>query len=272
MSSIETLPIIPFGKHKDKPITELICDAEYLKWLSLQPWFKEKYPTIYNITINHTINNNQTKTPEHNKIQNMFLEENFCISILDILYKSDIINDFTILYKLLSDDDHKDMIMEIVNKYIKKVDVEFEYKYNWDVVLFPEINRIKYDISRLVNKEFPNFKTIDLITSKKEEITEISSYIYKKELEYRICIEIKPILGDDYPSVLRKMKMQRELMYTPRIERRRNGNFYHEIKHYTDPCIFVLLIKEFNSETTSEEQLVKIFNQSNIKVIFLNKI
>lgn len=266
MSSIETLPIIPFGKHKDKPITELMCDTEYLKWLSLQPWFKEKYPTIYNITINQTINNTQSKTPDHNKIQNMFLEENFCISILDILYKNDIINDFIILYKLVSDDDNKDIIMEIANKYIKKVDAEFEYKYNWDVVLFPQINfkSIILPIDRkIISSEL---KTINLYKGNEEGITECK---YKKELEYRICIEIKPILGDDYPSVLRKMKMQRELMYTPRIERRRNGNFYHEIKHYTDPCIFVLLIKEFKSETTSEQQLVKIFKQSNIKVIFL---
>jgi uncharacterized protein (DUF3820 family) len=265
MSLIETLPLIPFGKYKGKPVTEIISDTEYLKWLSLQPWFKEKHPTIYNITINQTISNNDSKTPEHNKIQNMFLEENFCISIFDYLYKDNIINDFTILYKLISNDNINDIIMEHVNNYIKKIDVEFEAKYNWDVVLFPDINfkSIILPIDRkIISSEL---KTIDLCKGNEEGITNCE---YKYKLKYKICIEIKPILGDDYPCVLRKIKTQIMLMGTPRIVR----TGYRNITNYPEPCVFVLLIKEFKSETTSEEQLVKIFKQSNIKVIFLNKI
>jgi uncharacterized protein (DUF3820 family) len=263
MSSIETLPLIPFGKYKGKPVTEIISDTEYLKWLSLQPWFKEKHPTIYNITINQTISNNDSKTPEHNKIQNMFLEENFCNKVLEHLYKKDIINDFTTLYKLVSDNEDNEDIMKYSNDYIKSidVDVEFEASYNWDIILTPKtFNPII--LSFAIDKQISSKLKIISLYNCEEKSTECG---YKKKLTYRICIEIKPFLGDDYPSVLRKMKTQIMLMGTPRIVR----TGYRNITHYPEPCVFILLIKEFKSETTSEQQLIKIFNQTNIKVIFL---
>lgn len=61
------LPIVPFGKYKGKPITDLIADNSYLEWCKQQEWFK-KFPIIYNICINNTITNNtNSKTPEYIK-------------------------------------------------------------------------------------------------------------------------------------------------------------------------------------------------------------
>ena len=36
-----SLWIIPFGKHKDKPIED--CPTSYLEWLTEQDWFTEKF-------------------------------------------------------------------------------------------------------------------------------------------------------------------------------------------------------------------------------------
>jgi hypothetical protein len=51
-------------------------DTNYLEWCKQQDWFK-KYPIVYNICVNQTIvnQNENSKTPEHNKIQNLFLEK-----------------------------------------------------------------------------------------------------------------------------------------------------------------------------------------------------
>ena len=73
-------------------------------------------------------------------------------------------------------------------------------------------------------------------------------------------VEVKPVLGDDYPCVLRKMKQQISLtQQTINIERK-----------YKYKYKYVLLMKDFSSSTTTKDQLIQIFQQSNIKVVFLN--
>jgi hypothetical protein len=79
-----------------------------------------------------------------------------------------------------------------------------------------------------------------------------------------IFCEIKPVLGDDYPCVLRKMKQQIGLT---QIFLSKNK---HKFSSYTKS--FVLFIDQFNSDVTSTEQLIDIFKQSNIIVIFLNQL
>jgi hypothetical protein len=68
-----------------------------------------------------------------------------------------------------------------------------------------------------------------------------------------LYIEIKPLLGDDYPNVLRKMTTQKKLTND------KDG-------------IYILLIDEYSSSTTTKEELVMIFKQSNIRVVFVGDI
>ena len=71
----EELPIVTFGKYKGKCISELVSDTKYTEWLKQQSWL-EKHKSIYNIIINQNISsNNNEKTPEHNKLQNLFLNK-----------------------------------------------------------------------------------------------------------------------------------------------------------------------------------------------------
>lgn len=102
-------------------------------------------------------------------------------------------------------------------------DVQFEENY-WDVVLCYDDSYTKF------NGE-----------SKNEAYQSI------------VYCEIKPLLGDDYPCVLRKMKAQ--------------------IKQIDelDPYVF-LIIKEFCSSTTSKEQLEKIFLTAGIRICFTSQI
>ena len=65
--------IVPFGKYKGQSIINLLNDKKYLEWCKNQEWFK-KFTVVYNICVNQTIitNNKDEKTPEHNRIQNLF--------------------------------------------------------------------------------------------------------------------------------------------------------------------------------------------------------
>lgn len=73
--------IVPFGKYKDKPVELMAADRQYIEWLIQQPWFKERYGNIYNVVINYQAE--PTETPEHNKIQMLFLDDVFVLKFLD---------------------------------------------------------------------------------------------------------------------------------------------------------------------------------------------
>ena len=76
-----------------------------------------------------------------------------------------------------------------------------------------------------------------------------------------VCCELKPTLSDDYPCVLRKLQTQIKL----------TNNFF-KIDRFNSSMRFILLIESFTSKYTSKEQLITIFKQHNIKVIFTNEI
>ena len=259
-------PIIPFGKYIGQPITTLLKDTNYLEWCKQQEWFK-KYPIVYNICVNQTIvnQNENSKTPEHNKIQNLFLEEENQNRLIDFLF-----NPKSIINKIQNGLIHKDF-----NKYFEKYEgdmsfnqlftiykIEFETTYNWDVFL-----KIKGQYFNFIYKKeywrkewniLEKYFT-DIFNIKKCEVSSYSDGKTNASLNYNsyIYIEIKPILGDDYPNVLRKMKQQKNLTSCTTEMMR---------KHY------ILLVKDFASSTTTSEQLIQIFNQSNINVIFLKDI
>jgi hypothetical protein len=71
-----------------------------------------------------------------------------------------------------------------------------------------------------------------------------------------VAVEVKPTLGDDYPSVLRQIKscIKRRITFNNRI-----------VNTWTEKA--VLIIGEFNSLAITYEQLVKFFASDDIKVI-----
>jgi hypothetical protein len=101
-----------------------------------------------------------------------------------------------------------------------------------------------------------------------------------------IYCEIKPLLGDDYPSVLRKMNTQIKLtdncisLENDKIKKSHTQNWnygYHkecnfDLQQSIIKPNYILLVKDFVSSTTTKEQLIQIFQQSNIKVIFFKDV
>jgi len=106
----------------------------------------------------------------------------------------------------------------------------------------------------LIGKYMDKYAYIDNINENQYRIT-IHIYEYSKI----ICCELKPTLSDDYPCVLRKMKTQIELTNNDKTT-------LPYSKTYT------LIIRSFVSSNCSKEQLVTIFKQSNIKIIFADEI
>jgi uncharacterized protein (DUF3820 family) len=262
---LQSLPIVPFGKYKGRPITDLLNDTKYVEWCKQQEWF-QKFPIVYNICVNQTIttNNPNAKTPEHNKIQNMFLENENIGKIVRATFKTGF-------------------------RYKKNIDYdcarsEFEGEYNWDVI----ISCLSYNKVQC-NCKWDEMKEGDSCECKYENDDK-----YEYELP-KIYIEIKPLVGDDYPCILRKMKLQRGLTQDG-LERMRketlDGTGYGPDKKFNfqftkdekfkldylnrNPMAyegrFILLIKEYNSINTPKDKLVEIFKQAGIMVIFTNEL
>lgn len=260
---MEDLPIVTFGKYKGKSVLELISDKNYVEWLKQQPWFTSQ-KTIYNIVINQQLNeqNVNSKTPEHNKIQNKFLDREYQLKFIN--YTSNCFTRMRLsnnLLKLPELGEYFDVSKGNVDVDDIEISVEFESNFNWDVVIWCYIRAI----GSLPIKEC---REDDLSPELRAMIEQASCAILFKGLRELIsCIrfeqsikffcEIKPILGDDYPCVLRKMKKQIKLTYD------------HE-RCYA--FRWFLIIQNFTSDTTTREQLIQIFKQENIKVIFTDEI
>jgi hypothetical protein len=75
--------LIPFGKYKGQPLEVMAQDQQYMEWIQQQGWLAEKYPQINTLIINNF--KEPSETPDHNKIQGMFLDMDF-ISKLVVLY------------------------------------------------------------------------------------------------------------------------------------------------------------------------------------------
>jgi uncharacterized protein (DUF3820 family) len=268
---METEPLVPFGKYKGQPITTLLNDTKYLEWCKQQEWFK-KFPIVYNICVNQTIvnHNGNSKTPEHNRIQNLFLEEENVKHLRGYKYFVDYEKQIYILQEGIKHNDFLEYFKEYdiskLDKHKTFVNVEFEGKFNWDIVIkidcyepaftfrdeYNKLNRDKLLQHFLyIFPELKNNCNINMFNNQTKY-----AYYHSIGIKSTTFVEIKPLLGDDYPCVLRKMKQQITLTEQ---QRNKKGKY-------------VLLVKDFATSTTTKEQLIQIFEQSNIKVVFLKDI
>jgi hypothetical protein len=264
MSSTE-LPIVPFGKYKGKPITELLTDTKYIEWCKQQN-ILDKYPIINNIIVHQTIQtSNNSKTPEHNKIQNMFLQDAFQIKLLSRIH--DISPDRVISY--LEKIYNKELYIKYFGKNTidissfnyenSKRKVEFEADFNWDVKLdiYLSSSEIK---SSIIGCKSDYDKLWNCVGNYDCNYSYYDNRCISVNLEYDrlLFIEIKPSLGDDYPCVLRKMKTQITLTNTK-----------YKTKYKKK---YILLVDNFNSNVTTIDEIKTIFKQSNISVILLSEL
>ena len=218
----QSLPVVRFGKHKGQPITTLLNDTDYLEWCKKQPYFEKKDPIVYNICVNQTIttNNQNSKTPEHNKLQNLFLKKENREQLWNYITKNRTFNN------------HKHLKLD-------KSKVEFEGIFNWDCIADFRFDGQCLNSRSCCSNEFDSFR------------------------QYVFC-EIKPLLGDDYPRVLSKMKTQIEL----------TNNIIKNQDRFPSSfsSIYLLVIKHFDSNTTTKKELIQIFNQTNIKIVFIDEL
>lgn len=215
--------VVPFGKYKGRSIEEIAEDKQYCDWLCAQPWFGEKYRDLYQIIINNF--SEPEDTPEHNRLQAQFLDEQLSFEVARIVSCK--------------------MGVEIEDQEIK---VEFEVG-GVDVVLtFSALRgRMRYTEEREIGPVYNEY--IEYCNAnqnywgyfrdwKRENNKSSYGLVFGERKEVKIFIELKPSIGDDYPSILRKLPRDRKQL--------------------------VVIYGAFSSEAITVTQAEKFFSKSNV--------
>ncbi len=161
--------VVPFGKYKGQPVEVLRADDDYCQWLMGQDWFRAKFTTIYQTIVNYGAE--PQDTPEHNEMQASFLDDGHCIRLAKLLYP-------------------KPPYMEIDERKnwhgpAKWVPATADNERSAKLYNDPEVIRRRFEVQGW-----------DVVYG----VNWLGDY------GGRIRVELKPTLGDDFPTVLRQVK------------------------------------------------------------------
>ena len=84
--------VVPFGKYKGQPAEVLLADREYCDWLGAQPWFRDRYPAVYQVIVNYGAE--PADSPEHNQMQAAFLDDARCVALARLLWPAVLADDY----------------------------------------------------------------------------------------------------------------------------------------------------------------------------------
>jgi hypothetical protein len=226
--------VVPFGKYKGQPVEVLAQDRPYLEWLSAQDWFRERYAGIYTLIVNNFTE--AAETPDHNALQVLFLDDAFCTRFLTVLkpqWRAESIRRLT------------EEVLERKKHLIEGYSYGDRVKKQIDEALSKFLN---IDCRLGFHKEFEHHGIDVRLECYVATVGKLPDRSDADIFEYAVgshvgCfnIEIKPSVGDDYPAVLRQMRAN-------------NSG--------------VLFTQNYAGIGATQEQFVKTFALSNIKIVF----
>ena len=227
-----TTDLVPFGKYRGRPVTDLIADRSYVEWLLAQSWFADRQRPIYNLIIGSGGPEPQD-TPEHNAMQARYLDEAPCLAIArQFLGSEQSWRSKEVRYrdKNLTDRQQANLVDDA--KYAMVVDnIRFEVD-GWDVVFqgaayLPGPSEITttneygkdcgcggngygcrgHDRACLRVEGHDQCSPSDCRHAQNHGNDSPPYCVALQEYYHSrtICVELKPTIGDDFPSILRSV-------------------------------------------------------------------
>ena len=214
--------LIPFGKYKGLPIESLYEDRAYTDWLLAQPWFKQRHPALFSVVINNFAE--PTDTPEHNRLQVMFLRPEVRASLSRCIaartYKS----------------------TEGEGTWVFRGDKELDFEtHNGLDVRFTAHFRLSNEFAKAIGWRLEDL--VEKIWMNGRWVAGALPSFFNDRIEMRI--EIKPAIGDDYPSILRQAKRS---------------------------CANVLFCQSISADGATDTEIIDIFHLSKIEIVRLSEI
>jgi hypothetical protein len=268
--------IMPIGKYKGMTVEEIISvDPGYIEWVTNQNWFQEKFDKTYNTIINIFNPQKNECSPEHNKLQMMFLDDKIKEKVVLSVLKEDIISKIANkekgdIYLILPDKTgysyYGNRPIESV-KWHKKIENFIEYQTDYSSLVFENKG---FDVSFVCRVSSKNILVNDILKNidypiNTEEICffnrrpNVNDTRYEKigndgkiSFEYyndRFFIEIKPSIGDDFPNILRQIK--------------KNIKIDRDISHIRP----ILYYNTFDVSNLSLQEVEKYFKNEGIRMV-----
>jgi uncharacterized protein (DUF3820 family) len=201
--------IVPFGKYKGRPVEDMAADRDYCDWMAQQPWFREKFANIYNVVINYGVE--PTETPEHNAMQARFLDDAYCLALLQHVRPGKLLE----IRRLIDRDITERMLPRNTRRWDSQtVETSFEFK-GWDVITTVHLSEdVRYRLYTEHPAPYWSHQTregTDWYETNFAQELNVGAYCSWDDLSrtFRghatLLVECKPTMGDDYPAVLRQV-------------------------------------------------------------------
>jgi hypothetical protein len=235
--------IVTFGKYKGRTIEELLeDDPGYLQWLVAQDWFRAKFVTLHQTIINR--GTEPEETPEHNALQVLFLDEEFCRRFIRHLYPDwgkGVIERGEYCRQKRIDELTASLSRERPWNYGE------QYLRQWDEARNNERNELaecreapEFSVVFHAQAEFERDGADALVTARATAVAK-NGRVWATDCLDTTTIEVKPTVSDDYPAVLRQMRRARTK---------------------------VLFLGQYTGKGASQEQFIQTFKTANITVVF----
>ena len=196
--------IVPFGKYKGQPLEVLRSDPEYCEWLTAQGWFREKHDAVYQLIINNF--GEPAETPEHNRLQAMFLDNTLCLQLLRKLGWETLDKERMIATA-------QKALNETRGKIEKDSDSYYSRKKDWEY----NIKELETFLTHYPNVENDQIKIEYEFEHSGWDVKIIAKLPFAdamwradglRNIVYQVscAVEVKSDVSDDYPAILRQMK------------------------------------------------------------------
>jgi hypothetical protein len=236
--------IIPFGKHKGKPVEILAQDKEYAEWLVAQPWFKQRHLNIYTVVINNF--RHPIDTPEHNTMQIKFLDQTYSLKLAYLLNPN--------IFHWCSNEINNELSKVLSNetKHIDIIKAQLNKENNTNLLRISEpVFEQGYDVYYSVSYGYGTY-----VDRKNTYGDEVQIFSFHRTNFMNIYLEIKPTVGDDFPAILRQIKASMPVTWE---DASRNA-------------VKCLLVGSYIGESATREQFVQFFQSQKYRVIFASDI
>ncbi|MBP0492198.1 hypothetical protein [Roseomonas indoligenes] len=255
--------VVPFGKYKGKPVEDMLADAGYMEWIGAQPWFRERFGHL----LDAHDRAEAEATPIHNRLQALFLDPVYQAAFAQIAAGERIAEE--IAKELRSREDIREEIRGLIAAQVEaaqKAPDSTHCSYGKDISRNSLIAAGEGVLAQLANLGAPSFSLKVAFEAPQDVVlgaslpsagaTSAGSYRLgldglrltshtPYEPTFTLRVEIKPVIGDDYPVVLRQMT--------------RNGS-----RH--------LFLGRYEGVGADEAQFIAIFKASGKNVVFKDQV